>query len=121
MQRAERVKDKEAIALHKLAKLYAQMNELDKARICFQENLARRDKEEVQTSETVEALLFLAKYFNQKGDDQQALEYAKRLEEFNGIEREEANRLIREINNRSHFSQASANNLVGHQFGGRQG
>ena len=40
-QRAERVKDKEAIALHKLAKLYVQTREYDKAAACFQDNLAR--------------------------------------------------------------------------------
>ena len=45
-ERAERVKDKEAIALHKLAKLYVQMGELDKASYCFQENLSRRDRED---------------------------------------------------------------------------
>ena len=34
-QRAERVKDKEAIALHKLAKLYMIHGEDDKAASCF--------------------------------------------------------------------------------------
>ena len=38
-QRAEKVKDKEAIALHKLAKLYDQRGEDDKAARCFHENL----------------------------------------------------------------------------------
>ena len=42
-QWAERVKDKEAIALHKLAKLYVQTNEPDKAAVCFAENLKRRE------------------------------------------------------------------------------
>ena len=34
-QKAERVKDKEAIALHKLAKLYMMRGEDDKAAQCF--------------------------------------------------------------------------------------
>jgi anaphase-promoting complex subunit 8 len=42
-ERAERFKDKEGIALHKLAKLYIQMSEMDKAAICFKENLKRKD------------------------------------------------------------------------------
>jgi tetratricopeptide (TPR) repeat protein len=33
--RAERVKDKEAIVLHKLAKLYVQAGDYDKAAACF--------------------------------------------------------------------------------------
>jgi hypothetical protein len=38
-ERVERVKDKESIALHKLARLYAQMGDKKKAAICFTENL----------------------------------------------------------------------------------
>lgn len=34
-QRAERVKDKEAIALHKLAKLYLMRSDSEKAAHCF--------------------------------------------------------------------------------------
>jgi len=62
-QRAERVKDKEAIALHKLAKLYLIRGEEDKAAQCFQDNLTRLDKENLNTNETVEALRFLAHYY----------------------------------------------------------
>lgn len=61
-QRAERVKDKEAIAMHKLAKLYMMRGEDDKAASCFQENLSRLDKENLNTNETLEALRFLALY-----------------------------------------------------------
>lgn len=34
-ERAERFKDKEGIALHKLAKLYVEIGDADKAAICF--------------------------------------------------------------------------------------
>ena len=61
-QRAERVKDKEAIALHKLAKLYLQRGEEENAAKCFIGNLARLDKEQVHSYATVEALKFLTHY-----------------------------------------------------------
>ena len=75
-QKAERVKDKEAIALHKLAKLQVQTREFDKAAACFQDNLARQDKEEIQTNETVEALRYLANYYKSKMDLGRAQIYA---------------------------------------------
>lgn len=67
-QRAERVKDKEAIALHKLAKLYLLRGEEDKAAQCFQENLNRLDKEQISTNETYEALRYLALYYRQRDE-----------------------------------------------------
>ena len=60
-ERAERFKDKEGIALHKLAKLYVSIGDSEKAAICFKLNLKRKEMEE--SSETSEALLYLAKYF----------------------------------------------------------
>jgi anaphase-promoting complex subunit 8 len=41
-ERAERFKDKEGIALHKLAKLYITMDELERAATCFELNLKRK-------------------------------------------------------------------------------
>ena len=58
-ERAERVKDKEGIALHKLAKLYVQIGDAEKAAICFQLNLKRKEAE--TSVEASEALLFLAR------------------------------------------------------------
>jgi len=97
-ERVERVKDKESIALHKLARLYAQMGDKKKAAICFEENLTRRDNEGVESSETIEAYLFLARYYLETGDLNKAMENAKPLEDYSGTEREEANRIIMEIN-----------------------
>lgn len=65
-ERAERYCDKEGIALHKLAKLYISMDQIDKAAICFKENLKRKDSEEQESAETLEALMFLAKYCKSK-------------------------------------------------------
>lgn len=75
------------------------MSDYDKAAKCFEENLKRRDKEEVESAETVEALMFLAKYYKSKGEYSKAVTYARRLHDYNGAEREEASALIREINN----------------------
>ena len=73
-ERAERIKDKEGIALHKLAKLYVSIGDNEKAAICFQLNLKRKQMEE--TSETSEALLYLAKYFKSIGKYEEALHNA---------------------------------------------
>ena len=95
--RAERYKDKEGIALHKLATLYISMGEIEKAASCFRENLRRKDNEEVESTETVEALMFLAKYCRANKQYEEALNFARRLHDYNGAEREEASALIREI------------------------
>ena len=94
-ERAERFKDKEGIALHKLAKLYVDVGDLDKAAICFQINLKRKEME--TTTETSEAMHFLAQYYKQQGKYPEALQYAKKLHERCGSEREEAGVLIKEI------------------------
>jgi anaphase-promoting complex subunit 8 len=99
LEKAERYNDKEGIALHKLAKLYIMMGMQDKAAICFKKNLERKEQEQVESSETVEALMFLAKYFKEKGRLEDAVNYARRLHDYSGTEREEASALIREINN----------------------
>ena len=78
-QKAERVKDKEAIALHKLAKLYMMRGEDDKAAQCFQENLTRLDKENMNTPETLEALRFLSVFYRQRDEPQLAHNYEMRL------------------------------------------
>ena len=94
-ERAEKFRDKEGIALHKLAKLYVDVGDHDKAAICFQINLKRKEMETSQ--ETSEAMHFLAIYYKQQGKYPEALQFAKRLHERCGAEREEAGGLIREI------------------------
>jgi len=99
-ERAERFKDKEGIALHKLAKLYVSIGDLDKAAICFKLNLKRKDMEE--TSETSEALLFLAKYSRDKGKFEEAMQYARHLHDYFVADREEAGALLRELAKLAH-------------------
>ena len=94
-ERAERFKDKEGIALHKLAKLYVSIGDQEKAAICFELNLKRKGNEE--SSETSEALLYLAKYYKLQGKYNEAMQHAKYLHEYFGPDREEAGALIREI------------------------
>jgi anaphase-promoting complex subunit 8 len=102
-ERAERFKDKEGIAMHKLAKLYITLGEIDKAACCFRENLSRKDQEKIESNETTEALMYLAKYHKAKEQYSEAIQYARRLHDFSGTEREEASALIREINSLHQF------------------
>ena len=95
-ERAERFKDKEGIALHKLAKLYASIGDQEQAASCFGLNLERKGMAE--STETSEALLFLAKHFKSKGKYEEAMQYARHLHDYFGTDREEAGALIREIN-----------------------
>lgn len=94
-ERAERFKDKEGIALHKLAKLYVSIGDHDKAAICFRLNLKRKEGEE--TSETSEALMYLAKYCKDRREYDEAMKYLRHLHDYFGSEREEAGAMIREI------------------------
>eukprot|EP00741_Cyanophora_paradoxa_P019140 tig00021126_g18480.t1 len=58
-ERAECHSDREGIALSKLARLYCkQLNMADKAAFYYKRNLDKRDAEELDGQETVEALLF---------------------------------------------------------------
>ena len=72
-ERAERFKDKEGIAMHKLAKLYITLGEIDKAACCFRENLSRKDQEKIESNETTEALMYLAKYHKAKEQYSEAI------------------------------------------------
>jgi len=76
-ERAERFRDKEGIALHKLAKLHVSIGDLERAAVCFERNLRRKDMED--SSETSEALLFLAKFYRDRGRYEEAIQHARRL------------------------------------------
>ncbi len=97
-ERAENSKDKECIALHRLAQLYDAMGLETKAVNCFEENLRRKDEEGMIDKELGECLLYLAKYYKNNGNIEKALIYARRLYDFNGPERDEANSILFEIN-----------------------
>lgn len=97
-ERAENSKDKECIALHRLAQLYDSMGLETKAVQSFEENLRRKDEEAITDNELGECLLYLAKHYKNKGNIEKALMYARRLYDFNGPERDEANAILFEIN-----------------------
>jgi len=95
-ERAECNNDREGIALSKLASLYKTIGQIGKAALYYEKNLNRRDQEEVEGQETVDALLFLANYY--KASNINATEaYCLRLLEYAGPEKEEAKAILREI------------------------
>jgi len=82
-ERAECNNDREGIALSKLASLYKTIGQIGKAALYYEKNLNRRDQEEVEGQETVDALLFLANYY--KTSNINATEaYCLRLLEYAG-------------------------------------
>ena len=86
------------IALHQLAKLYSRIGLENKAVSCFEESLRRKDEGQVIDKELGETLLYLAKYYKKARNFEKAIHYARRLYDFSGPERDEANNLIYEIN-----------------------
>lgn len=96
-KRAEYNNDRDGLALAKLAKLYEQRQELDKAAYYYKKHLDRRDAEGSEGAETLEALLFLAQHCKARGNIEDAIRYATRLLDFTGQEMEEAKALLREI------------------------
>ena len=96
-ERAESNKDREGIALFKLAKLYEEQGEQHKASIYYKRNLELREMEGVEGQEVVESLLFLAYYNKNCGNLEEAEQYCNKLTDFAGKEKEEAKALLREI------------------------
>eukprot|EP00742_Colponemidia_sp_Colp-10_P007638 GILJ01008232.1.p1 GENE.GILJ01008232.1~~GILJ01008232.1.p1 ORF type:complete len:550 (-),score=76.95 GILJ01008232.1:140-1789(-) len=96
-ERADQTNDREGIAVGKLARLYRDGQEDDKAAHYFTLNLNRRDAEEMEGPETVEALLFLGNYYKNKGDFALCEQYCSRLLDHHGPAKEEASAILREI------------------------
>ena len=92
-------KDREGIALYKMAKLYNAIGDIDKAAICFKENLCRNVNEEIDTDEMIESCLFLAKYYKNKGDLDDAYNILLKLKDYEGTEKDEIHSIMREIIN----------------------
>jgi tetratricopeptide (TPR) repeat protein len=55
------------------------LGEIDKAAICFEENVTRKDREDNECSEIQEALIFLARYYKAHGKLDEALKKCRRL------------------------------------------
>ncbi|CAG9463951.1 unnamed protein product [Pedinophyceae sp. YPF-701] len=96
-RRAVDLDDPDGVALQKLAKLHDRLGDSQQAAYFYEANLRRLDGEEVTTEHTSEALLFLARHNLNEGDCERAQEYASRLLDTGGRERELAKSLLREI------------------------
>eukprot|EP00357_Protocruzia_adherens_P001976 CAMPEP_0114978578 /NCGR_PEP_ID=MMETSP0216-20121206/3886_1 /TAXON_ID=223996 /ORGANISM="Protocruzia adherens, Strain Boccale" /LENGTH=544 /DNA_ID=CAMNT_0002339793 /DNA_START=121 /DNA_END=1755 /DNA_ORIENTATION=+ len=96
-ERAELHHDREGIVLHQLAKIYLTLKMESKAADCFRINLERKDSEKIEGQEKIDALLFLSKFYMKHGDYEKTKEYAMRLHDYNGAEREEVRAILREI------------------------
>ena len=77
----------------------------------FRTMLKLRELQELSGPDTQEALLFLANYCKDTGQLQEAQQYASRLLDFGGHEKEEAKALLRDI--RSRFTQAASQEAAG--------
>lgn len=81
--------------LHRLARLYAKLNFLEKAAKCFGESLTRKEADNDTGEETVEAIMYLRQYYLDKGMMEEASHYARRLYDFGGTEMDQASSHIR--------------------------
>lgn len=98
--RALAVHDAEGIALAKLAKLHIKMKDPQKARDCYVKLIEVRGLDQMETDLRVEALLYLAHaYKDTKNphDLPKATEYATKLLDYNGPEKEEAYAILKQI------------------------
>jgi anaphase-promoting complex subunit 8 len=98
LEKAETFKDHEGISLFQLGKMYDLLNYQDKAVQCFEDNLKKKEEKKIFDKEMGETLLYLAIHYKNIHDYDTAMSYASRLLNFNGIEKQEAQNLILEIN-----------------------
>ncbi|GAB5036504.1 anaphase promoting complex subunit 8 [Nannochloropsis oceanica] len=111
--------DREGIATAKLARLYRDDEEESKAARCYQRHLETRQGYQTDgSSDTVDALLFLAHYHIRGRDLHTASLYCNRLLDMGGREQEEAKALLREI--RSMEGQEEDEEVGGGERGGRE-
>ncbi|KAK7317459.1 hypothetical protein RJT34_01716 [Clitoria ternatea] len=94
-ERAANCNDREAIALHQLAKLHAELGHPEEAAIYYRKDLERMESEEREGPNMVEALLYLAKYYKAQKRFEEAEIYCTRLLDYTGPERETAKSLLR--------------------------
>ncbi|KAJ3680587.1 hypothetical protein LUZ60_016865 [Juncus effusus] len=103
-KRAADCNDPEGIALHKLAQLHAELDQSDEAAFYYKKDLERMDEEERQGPNYVEALLFLAKHCKSLRRFDEAEEYATRLLDTTGPEKETAKSILRGLKMPSRIS-----------------
>eukprot|EP01104_Vermistella_antarctica_P020244 TRINITY_DN858_c0_g1_i1.p1 TRINITY_DN858_c0_g1~~TRINITY_DN858_c0_g1_i1.p1 ORF type:complete len:606 (+),score=101.61 TRINITY_DN858_c0_g1_i1:150-1967(+) len=100
-QRAVANGDREGIALNKLAVLHRELGDSRNAAVYYEQNLALHDEENIETPDTVDALLYLAQYYEQHDQLDQAKAYCARLLDHSGRAKEEAKALLRSIHARA--------------------
>ncbi|WCJ36020.1 anaphase-promoting complex subunit 8 [Euphorbia peplus] len=94
-RRAANSNDREAIALHQLAKLHNELGRSEEAAFYYKKDLERMEAEERESPNMVEALLFLAQHCKEKKRDQEAEVYLTRLLDYTGPEKETAKNMLR--------------------------
>ncbi|KAF3454077.1 hypothetical protein FNV43_RR04524 [Rhamnella rubrinervis] len=94
-KRAANCNDREAIALHQLAKLHCELGRLEEAAFYYKKDLDRMETEEREGPNMVEALLFLAQYYKGQKRFEDAEVYCTRLLDYTGPEKETAKNLLR--------------------------
>ncbi|XP_030940966.1 anaphase-promoting complex subunit 8-like [Quercus lobata] len=94
-RRAANCNDREAIALHQLAKLQYELGRPEEAAFYYKKDLERMEAEEREGPNMVEALLYLATYYKTQKRFEEAEVYCTRLLDFTGPEKETAKSLLR--------------------------
>ncbi|KAI3997641.1 hypothetical protein MKX01_011058 [Papaver californicum] len=94
-ERAANCNDREAIALHQLAKLHQELGRSEKAAFYYEKDLERMEAEERDGPNMVEALLFLATHCRAEKKFREAEIYCTRLLDYTGPEKETAKSLLR--------------------------
>ncbi|CAM8926728.1 unnamed protein product [Rhodiola kirilowii] len=95
--RAAACNDREAIALHQLAKLHIELGRLDEAAEYYKKDMERMEAEEREGPNMVEALLFLATHYKAQKKFEEAETYCTRLLDYTGPEKETAKSLMRNM------------------------
>lgn len=96
-RRAAHCNDREAIALHRLAKLHSELGQSKEAAFYYKKDLERMEDEEREGPNMVEALLFLANHCRAQKKFEEAEVYCTRLLDYNGPEKETAKSLLQAI------------------------
>ncbi|XP_048229235.1 anaphase-promoting complex subunit 8 isoform X2 [Ricinus communis] len=94
-RRAANCNDREAIALHQLAKLHAELGRSEEAAFYYKKDLERMEAEEREGPNMVEALLFLAQHCREQKRFEEAEVYCTRLLDYTGPEKETAKNMLR--------------------------
>ncbi|CAA0826765.1 Anaphase-promoting complex subunit 8 [Striga hermonthica] len=93
-ERAADCNDREAIALHQLAKLHCELGRADEAAFYYRKDLERMEAEEREGPNMVEALMYLAQHCKTRKKFDEAEVYCTRLLDYTGPEKETARDLL---------------------------